>query len=54
MLGVDKIIFGSDHFARSQRNLYGNFSYILERAFPDPEERGMILGGNIARILDCE
>jgi len=50
-LGVDKIVFGSDHFLRGQKNLYGNFFYILERAFPDPEERAQILGGNMAKIL---
>lgn len=48
---VKKIVFGSDHFARGQKNLYGNFWYVLERAFPDPAERRLIMGGNIARIL---
>jgi len=52
-LGVQKIIFGSDHFSRAQKNLYGNFFYILERAFPDPQEREMILGGNMGKILGC-
>lgn len=53
-LGINKIIFGSDHFVRSHGNLYGNFLYILERAFPDPEDRARILGGNIADILECK
>jgi hypothetical protein len=51
-ISVRKIVFGSDHFARGQRNLYGNFRHLLERAFPDPGERGLIMGGNMARILD--
>ncbi len=50
-LGVERIIFGSDHFTRGHGNLYGNFFHVLERAFPDPEERGLILGGNMAGIL---
>lgn len=50
-IGVKKIIFGSDHFARGQRNLYGNFQYLLERAFPDPADRGRIMGGNVAKLL---
>ncbi len=50
-VGVRKVLFGSDHFARGQRNLYGNFQYVLERAFPDPAERRLVMGGNIARIF---
>ena len=50
-LGVEKIIFGSDHFASGQKNLYGNFRYVLERAFPDPEERRLVMGESMARIL---
>jgi len=53
-LGLHKIIFGSDHFSRAQKNLYGNFFYILERAFPDPEERELIVGGNMSKILGYE
>ena len=52
-IGANKIIFGSDHFYRGQKNLYGNFFYILERAIPDSAERDLILRGNIARILGC-
>ena len=54
MLGVPKIIFGSDHFFRGQKNLYRNFFHILEGAFPDAADRAMILGGNMAGILGCE
>jgi hypothetical protein len=50
-LGVEKIIFGSDHFSSGQGNLYGNFQYVLERAFPDPADRALIMGGNMARIM---
>ncbi len=50
-IGVRKVVFGSDHFARGQKNLYGNFRYVLERAFPDPADRHLIMGGNMARIL---
>jgi len=50
-IGVRKIVFGSDHFARGQRNLYDNFRYVLGRAFPDPAERSLIMGGNMTRIL---
>jgi predicted TIM-barrel fold metal-dependent hydrolase len=50
-IGVRKVVFGSDHFARGQKNLYRNFRYVLEGAFPDPAERRLIMGGNMARIL---
>ena len=36
---------------RSRGNRCGNFRYVLERAFPDPTERKLIAGGNMARIL---
>jgi predicted TIM-barrel fold metal-dependent hydrolase len=51
MLGAERVIFGADHFGRWQKNLYGNFLYVLERAFPDPAQRKRILGGNMAKIL---
>jgi predicted TIM-barrel fold metal-dependent hydrolase len=50
-VGVEQVIFGTDYFARSQKNLYGNFRYVLQRAFPDPADRQLIMGGNMARIL---
>lgn len=50
-LGIKKIIFGTDHFARGQKNLYGNFQHLLERAFPDPADRATIMGGNMAGVL---
>lgn len=50
-VGVRKVIFGSDHFARGQTNLYGNFRYVLERAFPDPADRRLIMSANMAGIL---
>lgn len=50
-VGVEKIVFGSDHFSRDHGNLYGNFFYVLEHAFPDKKEREAILGGNLARIM---
>ena len=53
-IGADRVIFGSDHTNRAQKNSYGNFLYIIERAFPDMEERKRILGGNIAEILGYE
>jgi len=53
-VGVEKIIFGSDHFGRNQKNLYGNFLYVLERAFPDAEQRALILGGNLTRIMGLD
>ena len=54
LLGADRIVFGSDHFGRGQKNLYGNFFHVLERAFPKPEERQLILGGTMARILGLD
>jgi predicted TIM-barrel fold metal-dependent hydrolase len=51
LVGIEKIIFGTDHFNRAQANLYGNSFYVLERAFPDPADRRRILGGNLSRIL---
>jgi hypothetical protein len=50
-LGADRVIFGADHFTRGQKNLYGNFLFVLERAFPDPAVRKLILGGNFQRLL---
>jgi hypothetical protein len=50
-LGVEKIVFGSDHFSSAQGNLYGNFRYVLERAFPDPTDRELVMGGNMAGIM---
>jgi predicted TIM-barrel fold metal-dependent hydrolase len=50
-IGVEKVIFGTDHFVRGHTNLYGNFRYVLERAFPDPADRRLIMGRNMARIL---
>jgi predicted TIM-barrel fold metal-dependent hydrolase len=50
-VGIDKIIFGSDHFTRNHVNLYGNFFYVLERAFPDTADRERIFGGNAAKLL---
>jgi predicted TIM-barrel fold metal-dependent hydrolase len=51
-LGVGKVLFGTDHFARSQRNLYRNFLFVLEGAFPDPADRAQVLGSTAARLLD--
>jgi len=53
-VGAEKVIFGSDHWARGQKNLYGNFFFVLKRAFPNPERQRLILGGNIARILGLQ
>jgi uncharacterized protein len=50
-VGINKIIFGSDHFSRAHTNLYGNFFYVLERAFPDKSDLEQVLGGNLARLL---
>jgi uncharacterized protein len=50
-LGVGKVLFGSDHWSRGHRNLYGNFRYVLERAFPEPADRKLIFGGNAERIM---
>jgi predicted TIM-barrel fold metal-dependent hydrolase len=50
-LGVDRVLFGTDHFARSQQNLYRNFRFVLEGAFPDPADRAKVLGGTAARLL---
>ncbi len=50
-LGVNKVLFGTDHFARSQANLYRNFRFVLEGAFPDPADRAKVLGGTAARLL---
>ncbi|TFH42204.1 MAG: hypothetical protein E4H01_13820 [Lysobacterales bacterium] len=50
-VGIDKIIFGSDHFTRAHTNLYGNFLYVLQRAFPDKFDLERVLGGNLARLL---
>jgi len=52
LLGPGKVLFGSDHFARGQENLYGNFTFVLERAIPDESQRRMVLGGNLAGILE--
>jgi hypothetical protein len=54
IVGAEKVIFGSDHWSREQKNLYGNFFFVLERAFPDPEQRRLILGGNIAKVLGLQ
>ena len=48
---AERVIFGTDPFARAQKNLYGNFLFVLKGAFPDPAVRKLILGGNIARLL---
>lgn len=53
-VGVNKIIFGSDRFSRDQKNLYGNFFHAIKRAFPDLEERKLILGANMAKILELQ
>ena len=50
-VGIEKIIFGSDHFTRAHTNLYGNFFYVLERAFPEKSDLDKVLGGNLARIF---
>jgi uncharacterized protein len=50
-LGADRVIFGADHFGRWQKTIYGNFLFVLDRAFPDPADRKLIYGGNMARIL---
>jgi predicted TIM-barrel fold metal-dependent hydrolase len=50
-IGIDKVLFGTDHFARPQTNLYRNFLFVLEGAFPDPEARAKVLGGNARRVL---
>jgi hypothetical protein len=34
--------------------LYRNFLHVLKRAFPDPAERRLIMGGNLTRILDLQ
>jgi uncharacterized protein len=54
LAGVDKIIFGTDAFTRGHENIYGNFFFVLERAFPRPEDQELIFGGNISRILGLE
>jgi predicted TIM-barrel fold metal-dependent hydrolase len=51
MIGVGKVLFGSDHFIRTQKNLYRNFLFMLDGAFPDPEDRRKILSGNAMRLL---
>lgn len=53
-VGVGKVLFGSDHFARAQRNLYRNFRFVLEGAFPDPADRERVLGGTAAHMLALE
>jgi len=50
-IGVGKVLFGSDHFTRTQRNLYRNFLFMLEGAFPNAEDRQRILGGNAIQLL---
>ena len=50
-VGVEKIIFGSDHFNKVHENLYGNLFYALERAFPDRHDLELVLGGNLRRIM---
>ena len=50
-IGVGKVLFGSDHFIRTQKNLYRNFLFMLDGAFPDPEDRRKILSGNAMRLL---
>lgn len=52
-VGVERIIFGSDHFTRAHENLYGNFYHVLQRALPDPADLAKVLGGNLARLLEC-
>ena len=51
IIGVEKVVFGSDHFGRNQGHLYENFFYVLERAFPRAEDQERVLGGTLARIL---
>lgn len=50
-VGVNKVIFGSDHFSRDHENLYESYFHMIGRIFPDSEERELVLGGNIAEIL---
>ncbi len=50
-IGIGKVLFGTDHFARAQRNLYRNFRFVLEGAFPEAADREQILGGTAARLL---
>jgi hypothetical protein len=50
-LGTGKILFGTDHFARSQKNIYRNFLFVLEGAFPEAADRERILGGNASGLL---
>jgi len=50
-VGAEKVIFGSDHWSPDQENLYGNFRFVLERALPDPEQRRLLLGANMGRLL---
>jgi uncharacterized protein len=54
LIGSAKVIFGTDTFVRSHTNLYGNFFYVLERAFPDPVELKRILHDNLAGILGLD
>ena len=54
LAGVEKIIFGTDAFTRGHEHLYGNFFFVLERAFPDPDDRELLFGGNISRILGLQ
>jgi uncharacterized protein len=50
-LGVGKVVFGSDHFARNQGHLYENFFYVLERAFPRPEDQERVFSSTLRAIL---
>lgn len=52
--GIPKIIFGTDTFVRSHENLYGNYFYVLERAFPDPADQKQIFHDNLAGILGLD
>lgn len=50
-IGVDKVIFGTDHFGRNQTHLYDNYFHVLRNAFPDVKDQEKIMAGNIARVL---
>src|SRR5262245_17738776 len=54
LAGIEKIIFGTDAFTHGHEHIYGNFFFVLERAFPDAEDRELLFGGNISRILGHE
>jgi hypothetical protein len=54
LAGIEKIVFGTDAFTRGHEHIYGNFFYVLERAFPSPDDQDLLFGGNISRIMGLE